>query len=411
MAAIAVAILTYSYAQAREIKVSEQLQKAIDEAAAGDVLILLGGVYSGPIVISKPISILGTGESKIIGPSTDSVIQVKAPDTTLRDLTITGSGLSLETQDSGIFLHPEASNAIVEDNDVTDNLIGIYVSGAKDARVIGNRITGRRDLRMNERGNGIQIWNAPGTVIEDNEIQYGRDGIFVTTSKKNIFKNNSMRDLRFAIHYMYTNNSQVIGNQSHRNHIGYAIMSSSNLQIEGNLSEQDRDRGLLFNYANRISVTRNIVRGGAEKCIFIYNSNRNIFEENLLSDCAIGVHFTAGSERNALTRNAFINNQNQVKYVGTRWLEWSRDGVGNYWSDQVAPDLDRNGIADSVYRPNDLTDRIIWQYPSARLLMNSPAVQILKYAQSNFPALHPGGVIDSAPLMAPPEIQAGGDKS
>lgn len=211
-----------------------------------------------------------------------------------------------------------------------------------------------------------------------------------------------MQDLRFAIHYMYTNKSEVTGNYSSRNNVGYALMSSTDLLVEGNISDGDRDRGLLFNYTNKIVARRNIVKGGPEKCVFIYNSNKNRFTENLFSGCAIGVHFTAGSERNIMTGNAFINNQAQVKYVGTRWLEWSDGGIGNYWSDHAAFDLDRNGLADSIYRPNDLTDRIIWQFPSAKLLINSPAVQLLKYAQAAFPALHPGGVIDSNPLMQIP---------
>ncbi|MZR30766.1 nitrous oxide reductase family maturation protein NosD [Sneathiella sp. DP05] len=406
----ATASLPLSITEAREVHVSGNLQQAIDAATPGDTLVLTEGTYEGPLVITKPLTILGNSKAKIIGISSGSVIHVTAPDTRLDGLIVTGSGLSLETQDSGIFLDKEATGAIVANNVVTDNLIGIYVSGAQNVHVTSNQISGRQDLRMNERGNGIQIWNAPGAIIEKNDIRYGRDGIFVTTSEQNIFKDNTMRDLRFAIHYMYTNNSEVIGNRSYGNHIGYAIMSSSDLVVEDNLSEQDRDRGLLFNYAVRVVVKRNIVRGGTEKCIFIYNSHDNYFEENLLSDCAIGIHFTAGSEKNTMTRNAFVNNQNQVKYVGTRWLEWSRDGVGNYWSDQVAMDLDRNGVADSIYRPNDLTDRIIWQYPSARLLLNSPAVQILKYAQGNFPALHPGGVVDSAPLMAIPKSLTDGSK-
>lgn len=411
MTVFVIASLLVPAAYADRIEVPRDLQKAIDAASAGDTLVLMAGEYLGPLVISKTIVLIGNKNSKIVGNSIGSVITVKAPDTILKDLTVTGSGLSLETQDSGIFLDPEARGSIVEDNIVSNNLIGIYVSGARDARVTGNIITGRQDLRMSERGNGIHIWNAPGAVIENNDIRYGRDGIFVTTSKRNIFRANRMRDLRFAIHYMYTNNSKLIGNRSLRNHIGYAIMSSSDLVVDDNLSEEDRDRGFLFNYANRIIVRQNIVRGGAEKCIFIYNSNRNSFEENLLSDCDIGIHFTAGSENNIITRNAFVNNRNQVKYVGTRWLEWSKDGVGNYWSDQVAMDLDRNGVADSIYRPNDMTDRIIWQYPSARLLMNSPAVQILKYAQGSFPALHPGGVVDSAPLMEIPKVSIDGSKS
>ncbi|PHQ69682.1 MAG: carbohydrate-binding protein, partial [Sneathiella sp.] len=288
VAVIAAASLPIPLAQAREINVSENLQEAIDDAAPGDTLILSNKTYAGSLVISKPLTILGRGQAKIVGTSLGSVIHVKAPYTTLKGLFITGSGLLLETQDSGIFLDKQASGAIIEDNIISDNLIGIYVSGAENAHVTGNQITGRRDLRMNERGNGIQIWNAPGTIIEKNDIRYGRDGIFVTTSKRNIFKANSMQDLRFAIHYMYTNDSQVIGNRSLRNHIGYAIMSSSHLTVEDNLSEQDRDRGFLFNYANHVVAKRNVVRGGTEKCIFIYNSNKNYFEENLLSDCAIG---------------------------------------------------------------------------------------------------------------------------
>ena len=396
-------ILSPNIAWSETKVVSGSLEKAVQSAVDGDVLTLKAGVYKGPLVIDKSINIIGETGAVIEGDGESSVITVLAPDVTVKNVEITGSGISLADQDSGIFLDKTATNAIVENNRLVDNLIGIYVSGAKDSRVVKNRITGRRDLRMNERGNGIQIWNAPGTVIENNDIEYGRDGIFVTTSSKNIFRGNTLKNLRFAIHYMYTNRSTVSDNVSIGNHIGYALMSSTHLIVENNLSEQDRDRGFLFNYANRVKMSENVVRGGPEKCIFIYNSNKNSFTGNLLSDCLIGIHFTAGSERNVISNNAFIRNQTQVKYVGTRWLEWSKDGVGNFWSDHVAFDLDKNGVADSVYRPNDLTDQVIWKYPSARLLMNSPAVQVLKYAQSNFPALHPGGVVDSAPLMQIPQ--------
>ncbi|GLQ05170.1 nitrous oxide reductase family maturation protein NosD [Sneathiella chinensis] len=389
-------------AHAEDVHVDGSLQDALAKARDGDALHLQDGVYQGPLTITKSVQIIGAGETVIQGNGHGSVITVQAPDVKLFNLTITGSGLSLEAQDSGIFLDKTAENALVEGNKVLDNLIGVYVSGAKNSVVRKNHILGRQDLRMNERGNGVQIWNAPGTVIENNVIEYGRDGIFVTTSKKNVFRDNRMENLRFAIHYMYTNRSTVSGNLSIGNHIGYALMSSTDLIVENNISREDRDHGFLLNYANRMTMTRNVVSGGTDKCIFIYNSHRNHIRQNLLSDCLIGIHFTAGSQKNMISENAFVSNQTQVKYVGTRWLEWSVDGVGNYWSDHVAFDLDKNGIADAVYRPNDLTDQIIWKYPTARLLMNSPAVQVLKYAQTQFPALHPGGVIDSAPLMQVP---------
>lgn len=87
----------------------------------------------------------------------------------------------------------------------------------------------------------------------------------------------------------------------------------------------------------------------------------------------------------------------QVKYVGTRHLDWSDGGTGNYWSDNPAFDLNGDGIADAPYRPNDLVDQVVWRVPAAKLLLNSPAVQVVRWAQTQFPSLLPGGVIDSAP--------------
>jgi len=51
-----------------------------------------------------------------------------------------------------------------------------------------------------------------------------------------------------------------------------------------------------------------------------------------------------------------------------------------------------------------MVDQIVWRYPLAKLLLNSPATQLLRWAQSEFPSLHPGGVTDSAPLMKIPTI-------
>jgi len=148
------------------------------------------------------------------------------------------------------------------------------------------------------------------------------------------------------------------------------------------------------------------VTGGGEKCLFMYNAHKNRIAGNRFEGCPIGVHFTAGSERNAISGNAFLANRTQVKYVGSRWLDWSHDGRGNYWSDSASFDLDGDGIADQPHRPNDLVDHILWTQPAARLLLGSPAIQLLRWTQSRFPALLPGGVIDRAPLMAPPEIAA-----
>jgi nitrous oxidase accessory protein len=417
------------------------LQAVLDHAAEGDEVRLSAGSYRGPLRIVRRITLAGESGAVVAGSRQGSVVTVTAPGAVVRGIEVRGSGRSLETMDSGIFVEQSAREAVIEDNRIEDNLFGIYVHGAPDAVVRHNRITGLRQARVSEAGNGVSVWNAPGAKVIDNEFRYGRDGIFVISSRNNLFSGNRFSDLRFAVHYMYANDGEITNNVSTGNTIGFAFMFSNRLVVRDNVSDHDRDRGILFNAANGSKILGNTVIGGLqpgerwatsdsraaeegmsqteagsaaqasqakgprvgpEKCVFIYNTNNSRLENNWFEGCEIGVHFTAGSEGNAITGNAFIHNANQVKYVGTRYLDWSKGGRGNYWSDNPAFDLNGDGIADTAYRPNDLIDRVLWTAPAAKVLINSPAVQVIRWAQAQFPALLPGGVVDGHPLMSPP---------
>lgn len=381
------------------------LALAIAGADPGDVLILAPGQHDGPVLLDRPITLDGRGEASVVGTEVGSVITITGSDITVRGLTITGSGSSHETIDAGVQLTRDARNALVEGNTLIGNLYGIDLHGADGSILRGNTIVGRQGHRMNQRGNGVYVWNTEGSIVEDNDIRYGRDGIFSLISRHNIYRNNLFRDVRFAVHYMYTNDSEVSGNISIGNHLGFAIMFSNRITVVNNWSLGDWGHGLMMNYANRGDIVGNLVRGGAEKCLFVFNANSNLIAGNRFEGCTIGIHFTAGSENNAITANAFIGNQTQVKYVGTRDIEWSLDGQGNYWSDHPAFDLDGDGIADGAFRPNDLMDHILWSQPAAALLTGSPAVQLIRWSQSHFPATLPGGVLDSFPQMTPTVIE------
>ncbi len=406
-AGLALALLA-SPAMAAEREVPARpgaLAAAIEAAEAGEVLLLAPGVHEGGVQIERPLALRGRAGATVVGPGTGSVISVLAPDVEIGGLEIRGSGSSHETIDSGIRLGRKAARALVRGNRLLGNLYGVDIHGARNARVAGNVIEGRRDHRMNARGNGVYVWNAPGAVVEGNDIRWGRDGIFVNTSKKNTFRNNRFRDLRFAVHYMYAHSSTVEGNLSIGNDLGYAIMYSKRVKVLGNASVGDAEHGIMLNYANSSEVRGNLVLNGANRCAFIYNAHKNRIEDNRFEGCAIGIHFTAGSERNAISGNAFIANRTQVKYAGTRWMDWSEEGRGNHWSDFAAFDLDGDGIADAPYRPNDAMDHVLWRQPAAKWLLGAPAVQLVRWAQAAFPALLPGGVIDSHPLMRPVEVR------
>ncbi|MCV3739180.1 nitrous oxide reductase family maturation protein NosD [Rhizobium sp. TRM96647] len=397
----------------REVVPGEgSLAAAIAGALPGDVLKLGDGTYSGPVTIDRPLTITGPRGAVVDGQGQGSVVTISAPDVTLTGFAVTGSGRVNQDLDAGVKILQGADRARIERLLVTGNMHGIDVHGGRDAVVRENEIVGLNSRHMNERGNGIYVWNSPGTLLEGNVIRYGRDGIFSNASADSVYRGNVMRDLRFGVHFMYTRNTEVSGNVSVGNHLGFAIMFSNRAKILNNLSLGDREHGLMLNYANNADVTGNLVRGGTKKCLFIYNAHKNLIWDNRFEGCGIGIHFTAGSEKNVLTGNAFIANREQVRYVGTRNMEWSHEGKGNFWSDHPAFDLNGDGIADSFYRPNDLMDQILWSQPAASLLIGSPAVQLVRWSQRDFPATLPGGVRDSAPLMrplttsVPPEILA-----
>jgi nitrous oxidase accessory protein len=424
----------------RTLAPGDDLAAATAGAAEGDELVLAAGVHAGRVTIDRPLTLRGEPGAVIDGGGAGSVVTVTAPGVTVRGLTIRGSGADRAAMDSGVVLTKGAKGALVERNTFVDNLHGVRLQGSPDATVRDNAITGRTG-RQADAGNGVMVWNAPGALVENNVIRLGRDGIFTRVSKHDVFRGNRFEKTRFAIHYMYTSDSVIEDNVSVDNTVGYAIMFSDRLKIVGNVSDGDRDHGLLLNSANRSEIRGNRVTGralpaarwltmsqgaddddmaapaepdaaeaarpaggriGPEKCLFVYNANRNEIRDNRFEGCGIGIHFTAGAEGNTVVGNAFVGNQTQVKYVGTRHLDWSEDGRGNYWSDNAAFDLDADGIADAAYRPNDIIDRVMWTAPQARLLLTSPAVQVIRWAQSRFPATLPGGVVDSAPLMAPP---------
>lgn len=261
--------------------------------------------------------------------------------------------------DAGIYLEETAPRALIEHNNILDNSVGVYLHGSADAMVRENKIVGDATLRVNERGNGVTVWNAPGAQVVGNDISKGRDGIFSNTSTHNTYKNNRFSDLRFAVHYMYTNDSEISGNISVGNNMGYVLMFSERLKVFDNIAVGSRDQGIMLNYVNYSDIHDNIINK-AGKCVFAYNANYDKLSANHFENCQIGIHFTAAIEGTSLHDNSFINNESQVKYVSTRFLDWSEGGHGNYLERQQCVRFERRRLrrqrvpAQRHHRPNHL---------------------------------------------------------
>ena len=392
------------------------LQEKLDALESG-ASIELPEQAVGSLVLNVPdVTVSCAPETVIDGGGAGNAVHIKAPGVTLRGCEIRNWGSDLNELDAGIFIAREAKGAVVEGNRLQGPAFGVWLDATPDVTVRDNVIRGDASLRSQDRGNGIHLFNTTGALIEGNDIRETRDAIYIETANNNTIRDNTMSDLRYGIHYMYSMDNRLEGNVTRNTRTGYALMQSKRLTVINNRSENDENYGILMNFITDSTLRGNVVTGvsqgqrggvaisGAEgKAVFIYNSLYNTFENNLFADSNLGIHLTAGSEENEVFGNAFVNNQRQVKYVATRTQEWSKDGRGNYWSDYLGWDRDQDGLGDVSYEPNDNVDRLLWTYPEARVLMHSPAVDTIRWVQEAFPVVKAAGVTDSHPLMRPPE--------
>jgi len=405
---------------------ADNLQEMLNASQDGDTLTLSPGKYFGNFVITKQITLRGSGESAkkgsiINAQGSGHALVLKNSHITIDNLNIVNWGDDLTDQNSGIYSNEKVGSSsdkkravglVISNNTLSGDGFGIWLNHVTKAKVFNNTVEGNLTLRSADRGNGIQVANVTHSHVFHNETHKTRDGIYVISSQNNLIEDNTMHHLRYGIHYMYSYDNTVKNNTAYSTRAGYALMSSRRLTITGNKTTDSEDYGFLLNFITESTFTNNHIQGvwtkpenkvlGRDgKGLFVYNSGYNTLERNIIDTTEIGIHLTAGSENIKIFENSFINNPTQVKYVSNKKQEWSQNGRGNYWSNYLGWDMDYDGIGDAIFEPNDGIDKLVWQYPEMKMIMDSPAILILRWVQKQFPVLKPPGVKDSHPLMAP----------
>lgn len=396
-------------------------QEILQNVQDGDHVEVKAGTYTGAWDIDKSISIKAQSGAILDANKHSKAITISADRVYISGLTIKNWGDDIGELDSGVFIEKSASNVVLDTLNLTGSAFGIWVDAADKATIKNCKIEGDLDVRSQDRGNGIHLFNVKNALIEGNEVWHTRDGIYIDTSNNNQLISNYLHDLRYGVHYMYSHDNELHRNITERTRTGYALMQSKRLDVQHNQSINDFNYGILMNYItdsrlkfNKVSMVRQgrnpntnmavgeTIAGADGKALFIYNSVYNEITENELSQNDLAIHLTGGSTDNKIYNNAFLGNRNQVKYVSNRKQEWSFEGQGNYWSDYLGWDVDKDGLGDSQYIPNNGLDKLLWKFPNARMLFNSPGVLLLRWVEAQFPIFKAPGITDSFPQMHKP---------
>lgn len=385
------------------VRPGDDLQAAVAAAAPGDTLEVQRGHYRVNLRIDKALTLRGVGRPTLSGGQVGDTIRITAPDVVIEGLIVRDSGHSLKEQNAGIYVYPGAHRAVVRGNDLTYNLFGLWIEKADDVKVLHNTITGLRDVNSSQRGNGVQLYNTKGALIEGNHISFVRDALYVDVSHHAVFRGNRLHHSRYGTHYMNSYYNLWEDNDTYANRGGLALMEVRDQVVRNNRAYNNSDHGIMLRTLQDSVIENNVVSGN-NRGFFIYDVEYITLRGNLVARNTVGVHLSAGSKNNQVEANDFVGNREQVRYVGARDERWGTEG-GNYWSNYLGWDRDGNGVGDVPYEANDMVDRLTWRHPAIKLLLASPAVQALRLVGQQFPVLRVPTVVDPKPRMQPSQPQ------
>ena len=376
------------------------LAAAIAAAAPHDTLHVAPGVYREPtVVVDRPLTIIGEGGAVLDGEGERALMVIRADSVTIRGLHFRDTGRSF-SDDRAALTVDKARFCRIEDNRFDDTFFGIYLANAGDCVVAGNQLTTSAE-RETLAGNGIHLWYSARIQIRDNRIRGHRDGIyFEFVEDAEVNHNDSAQNLRYGLHFMFSDDCTYRGNRFADNGAGVAVMYSSGVVMEDN--DFDRNRGttafgLLLKDITDSRIAHNRFRQNSVG-IHAEGSNRLDVRSNDFVRNGWAVQLMANSNDSAFEGNNFIGNSFDVATNSRR--TYSRF-EGNYWDRYEGWDLDRDGVGDVPFRPVRLFALVVQQNRPILILHRSLLVSLLDLAERVFPVLTPENLVDERPALAP----------
>ncbi len=405
------ALVATSPSRAAQPRPVAELAALIDAAQPGETITVPHAVYQGTLHITKPIVLVGEGNPVIDAGGQGDVVQISAPNVTLRGFTIRGSGKDLDRENTGIRV--EAADILVENNIVEDILFGIDLREAPNCVIRGNSIGGK-DLDIARRGDGLRLWRANNSLIEGNTIHDGRDAI-LWYSEHVTLRRNTVRRGRYGFHFMYTHHTVLEDNDLRGNSVGVYIMYSNHIHLRRNVLADSRGPsgyGLGLKDADDIRIEHNLITANRVG-IYVDHSpfsddSQGLITRNVIGFNDQGMAFAPAVRGNILWENAFLENQEQVALLGRGEFkdnDFAKEGRGNYWADYTGFDKDRDGVGDMPYTAVSLFESLMDREPRLRLFLHTPAQQAVEFTGRALPEIQPEPKFsDPSPLMSLPEI-------
>lgn len=374
------------------------ISRALEIASPGAEIVVNAGVYrEPPLIVEKSVTIRARGEVVLDGQGDRQILTVTADDVRISGLVLRNVNPSF-MEDRAAIKVEEAARCVIEDNRIVDTFFAVYLAQVDGCVIRRNEIHGTR-ASQTQSGNGIHLWYSVDVDIEDNTVIGHRDGIyFEFVERTTVLRNLSERNLRYGLHFMFSDDCTYSDNVFLDNGAGVAVM-----------------------YTENVSMTKNQFAsnwGGAAYGLLLKDITDSEVENNTFVNNTVGIH-AEGSNRISVTENDFIRNGWAIRVmancldmlfshnnfagntfdVATNSRTIESRFVENYWDDYEGYDLNGDGFGDVPFRPVTLFSMIVQQNEPSLILLHSIFVRLLDVAERLLPAVTPVNVVDERPSM------------
>ena len=376
----------------------KSVKKGIALAKDGDTLIVHGGLYKeGNIKIDKRIVFLGKDLPVLDGEKKHEVLSIHADSVVVDGFKVIRSAYATITDPCGIKVYNK-SHVLIQNNVLDDNFFGIYLQNSQNCIIKNNTLKayGKEEQKL---GNGIHCWKSKDILIIANRIDGHRDGIyfeFVTNSV--IWRNIANNNIRYGLHFMFSNDDAYITNVFKNNGAGVAVMFTKNVKMFNNYFEEnwgDSAYGLLLKEISDSYIFNNRFARNTSG-IYMEGTSRIKVEKNSFESNGWGMKIQASCMENEIVNNNFLKNTFDISTNGSLVLNTFN---ANYWDKYEGYDLDKDGMGDVPYHPLSLFAVLTENTPSAMLLYRSFMITLLDKSEKVLPGITPDNFVDNKPLM------------
>ncbi|MDZ7847884.1 MAG: nitrous oxide reductase family maturation protein NosD [Owenweeksia sp.] len=328
--------------------------QAVAQARPFDTICIQTGQYhpQEAIVIDKPLSIIACGQVVVSAAPDRGLLEVRADSVTITGLHLKNVGRSY-TKDLAAIWVDYARYFKLSENRITDCFFAIFCTKAGNGQILNNKITGNA-VQEHSSANAIHAWYCDSLQISGNLVEHHRDGIYLEfTDHSSITKNQSRHNLRYGLHFMFSNHDEYLQNSFTDNGAGVAVMFSDHISMRHNIFNENWGSaayGLLLKEIYDSDIRFNTFRRNTVG-IFAEGSNRVLFESNVFRDNGWALKMRGSSMDNDITGNNFIGNS---FHVATDAGSNENRYHANYWDDYSGYDLNHDGKGDVPYRPVNL---------------------------------------------------------